>query len=192
MKRILILGFVMSSMLAKSQEASVEKSMYGVQLGLGTLSFQNESKLYRKIALRTEIGFEWSGTTLESNNPAVKDKTAYIIAPYINLEPKWYYGLDRRARLGKNIKRNSGNYFSLKTSFLSARTPIINPDNVKIVSALYVVPEFGIRRSFSKHFNYEFSGGYGFQYNIFSNSKGCDCKHGEEYFDIRARIGYDF
>lgn len=83
MKRILILGFVMSSMLAKSQEASVEKSMYGVQLGLGTLSFQNEAKLYRKIALQTEIGFELGSTTIESNNQAVKDKTYHIVAPYI-------------------------------------------------------------------------------------------------------------
>jgi hypothetical protein len=190
MKRILILGFVLSTLIAKAQETSVEKSIYGVQLGLVNLSFQNETKLDRKIALRTEVGVELISTTVKSYNPDLKDKTYSIIAPYISLEPRWYYGLDRRARLGRNIKYNSSNYLSLKTAFISNRTPITNLDNVKIVSALYAIPEFGIRRSFAKHFNYEFSGGVGYHYNIFGD--GCNCEHNNIIYDIRARIGYDF
>jgi hypothetical protein len=192
MKRILILGFVLNSMMARSQDASVEKSMYGLQLGLVEFHFMNETKLERKIALRTEIGFNLVSTTVKSNDASVKDKTSYITAPDLSLEPRWYFGLDRRARLNRNIKNNSSNYLSLKTTFTSARTPITNPDNVKIVSALFVVPEFGIRRNFAKHFNYEFSGGMGYQYNTFNNSTGCNCNHNNVYYDIRARIGYDF
>lgn len=192
MKRILILGFVMCGMIAKSQETSVEKNIYGVQLGLFDLSFQNETKLHRTIALRTEIGLNLLFATTESIDPAVKDKTSTLTVPYLSLEPKWYFGLDRRARLGRNIKNNSSNYLSLKTSFISTDTPLTNPDNKKIVPAILAIPEFGIRRNFSKHFNYEFSGGVGYQYNIFSKNRGCNCDHNYIYYDIRARIGYDF
>lgn len=192
MKKILILGFAMSSMIAQSQEVSVEKSINGVQLGLFDLSFQNETKLQRTIALRTEIGLNLLFATTESNDPAVEDKTSTLTVPYISLEPKWYFGLDRRARLGRNIKNNSSNYLSLKTSFISASTPITNPDNKKIVPAILAIPEFGIRRNFSKHFNYEFSGGLGYQYNIFSKGERCSCDHSTTYIDLRARIGYDF
>lgn len=192
MKRILVLVSVLSTMIAKSQDVSVEKSIYGLQLGLVNLNFLNESKLNRKIALRTEIGFELGFVTKKSNDPSIKDKTSTAVIPDITLEPRWYFGLDRRARLNKNTKNNSSNYLSLKTSFMSGTTPIINADNVKIVSSLYAIPEFGIRRNFSKHFNYEFSGGVGYRYNIFSDSKGCDCEHNNTYLDINARIGYDF
>ena len=44
----------------------------------------------------------------------------------------------------------------------------------------------------SKHFNYEFSAGVGYQYNIFSSSNGCNCDHNLTIVDVQARIGYDF
>jgi hypothetical protein len=195
MKNLFVLGFVLLSFIAKAQEAdkvSVEKNLYGVHLGLLSSGFQYETRLDRKITLMSEVGLTIGMSTKESNNTEIKDQTTTIFAPYVTLEPRWYYGLDRRSKLGRNTKHNSSNYISLNSSFISAKTPVIKNGDFDIVSAIMIIPKYGIRRSFSKNFYYEFSGGYGYQYNIFSETSGCDCDHSSDYIDIQARIGYNF
>jgi hypothetical protein len=195
MKKIIVLGFVLISFLAKAQEVekvSVEKSLFGAQLGLLSTGFYYEAQLQRKISLRTEIGFSLVLSSKDYADPAIKDETATLIVPYVTLEPRWYYGLDRRKRLGKNIYNNSSNYVSLANTYYSNNTPIINNGNFDVVSAITVIPKYGIRRAFAKHFNYEFSAGFGYQYNIFSAASGCNCDHSITEIDIQARIGYDF
>ena len=195
MKKIIVLGFVLFSFIAKAQEVekvSVEKNLNGVQLGLLNTSFQYETQLDRKITLLTEIGLMFGYSTREFNNAAIKDQTTTIVAPYVTLEPRWYYGLDRRAKLGRNTKHNSSNYVGLTTSYASAKTPLIKNGNFDIVSAVYIIPRFGIRRVFAKNFNYEFSSGVGYQYNVFSKNEGCDCDHNNTTIDVQARIGYNF
>lgn len=193
MKNFTILGFVLLSFMAKAQEeASVEKNLYGIQLGIINTSFYYETKLDRKIALRTEAGLELISSYREYDDSTIEDETTTQISPYLTLEPRWYYGLDRRKRLEKNIKNNSSNYISLSTSYVFNDAPLIKNGDIDIVSALYIIPKFGIRRVFAKHFNYEFSGGVGYKYNVFSKTKGCDCEHSNTAIDVQIRIGYDF
>ena len=47
------------TLIAKSQNASVEKSTFGVQTGVLGIWAYNEAKLSNAIALRTEIGFDF-------------------------------------------------------------------------------------------------------------------------------------
>lgn len=198
MKNFIVLGFVLISFIAKAQDTqevqnvSVEKNLFGVQLGLISTTFYYETQMQRKITLRTEIGLTLISSTKDYEDPAIEDETATLIAPYITLEPRWYYGLDRRKRLEKKIYNNSSNYVSLATSYLSTKTPITNNADFDVVSAITIIPKYGIRRAFAKHFNYEFSAGVGYQYNIFSEASGCDCDHNNTTVDIQARIGYDF
>ncbi|MGA9638520.1 hypothetical protein [Flavobacterium sp.] len=192
MRRCLFLGFVSLSFLATAQEVSVEKELFGVQLGWINTSFQYEAKLDRKITLLSEIGFLLGTSTKEFNDSSIKDQTTTVVAPYITLEPRWYYSLDRRSKLNKKTYNNSSNYLGLTTSYVSTKTPIIKNGNFDIVSAVYIIPRYGIRRAFAKHFNYEFSGGVGYQYNIFSKAEGCSCDHNNTTIDIQARIGYNF
>jgi len=193
MKNYLALGLVLISFLAKAQEeASVEKNLYGAQLGLPSTGFYYETQLQRKITLRTEIGLAFAFSTKDYADPAIEDQTSTLVVPYLTLEPRWYYGLDRRKRHGKKTYNNSSNYVSLATSYISAKTPIINNGDFDVVSAITIIPKYGIRRAFAKHFNYEFSAGVGYQYNIFSSSNGCNCDHNLTIVDVQARIGYDF
>jgi hypothetical protein len=195
MKKIIVLGFVIISFIAKAQEAekvSVEKNLLGVQLGLLNTSFQYETQLDRKTTLLTEIGLMLGYSTREFNDPAIKDQTTTVVAPYLTLEPRWYYGLDRRAKFGRNIKHNSSNYVGLTTSYISSKTPLVKNGNFDIVSSVYIIPRYGIKRAFAKNFNYEFSGGVGYQYNVFSKTNGCDCEHNNTTIDVQARIGYNF
>jgi hypothetical protein len=193
MKKYIVLGFVLISFFAKAQEAekvSVEKNLYGVQLGLVSTSFYYETKLDRKTTLRTEAGLELGLATRDYVDPAIEDETSTLISPYLTLEPRWYYGLDRRTRLKKNTSNNNSNYISLRTTYMFSNTPLMKNNNFDVNPALLVIPKFGIRRVFAKHFNYEFSGGVGYQYNVFSN--GCNCDHSETGVDLQIRIGYDF
>ena len=199
MKQFTILSILLSVITVQGlqaqdtiQQASVANRLLGVQLGLINLSFQYETKLQRKLTLHTEVGLVMGTSTKEYNNPNIKDEETKLLVPYFSLEPRWYYGLDRRVRKGKNIKNNSSNYFSIQTTYTSYRTPIINTGNFKVVSAFNIMPRFGIRRSFAKRFNYEFSGGYGYQYNIFNEAEGCNCSHYDTTTNIDARIGYNF
>ena len=147
MKNFIVLGFVLVSFIAKAQEAekvSVEKNLYGAQLGLLSTSFYYETQLQRKITLRTEIGLVLAFSTNDYADPAIKDETTTLIVPYLTLEPRWYYGLDRRKRLGKKTYNNSSNYVSLATSYLSTKTPITNNADFDVVSAITIIPKYGI------------------------------------------------
>jgi hypothetical protein len=195
MKNFIILGFVLVSFVAKAQESekvSVEKKLYGAYFGLLSSGFQYETRLDRKLTLMSELGLILGMSTREFDNPEIKDQTTTIFAPYISVESRCYYGLDRRNRLGRNIKNNSSNYFSLFTSYFSTKTPVIKNGDFDITPAIFLVPKYGIRRSFAKNFNYEFSGGYGLQYNIFSKSSVYNCSHFTTTLDLQARIGYNF
>jgi hypothetical protein len=195
MKNFTILGFILISLLAKAQEVekvSVEKNLYGAQLGILNTSFYYETKLDRKIALRTEAGLAVGFSTKDYTDPAIKDENATLIVPYLTLEPRWYYGLDRRKRLEKKTYKKNSNYVSLATSYISSKTPVANNGDFDVASAITIIPKYGIRRAFAKHFNYEFLAGVGYQYNIFSSSNGCSCDHNQTIIDAQARIGYDF
>ena len=195
MKSFIFLGFVLLSFLVKAQEeekVSVNKNLYGVQLGIVNSSFYYETKLDRKIALRGEAGLELLSSTIDYVDPAMKDETTSFISPYLSLEPRWYYGIDRRARLKKNIKNNSSNYVSLRTSYFFTDASLTNTGNFDIDPSFWIVPKFGIRRVFAKHFNYEVSGGMGYQYSFFSDKKYVNGQHSDIALDFQIRIGYDF
>jgi hypothetical protein len=194
MKRILVLVLIITVFGVKAQDTiqkpSVAKSLNSVQLGLLNLSFNNESRLARKIVLHSELGVELGFISKKYNDPAIKDESATIVFPYISLEPRWYYSLDRRHKLGRNIGGNSANYIGLQTAYWSGKMLLVNTGNFDLVSSLRIVPKYGMRRSFGKHFNYEFSGGVGYKYNLASDN--CACKKSETDYDIQARIGYNF
>lgn len=193
MKKSFVLAFVLMSFMVKAQEeVSVEKKLLGIQLGYINTSFQYETKLDRKITLLSEVGITLATSKKDYVDPNIKDERVSVIAPYLNLEPRWYYGLDRREKFGRNTKHNSSNYVAFSTSYVSNKTPIVHSGNFDIVSALYVIPKYGIRRAFAKNFNYEFSAGLGYQYNIFSVNEGCNCDHADTVIDIQAKIGYNF
>ena len=143
MKKILLtLIFCGLTLVAKSQNASVEKSTYGIQTGFLGIWLHNESKLSEQIALRSELGLD-SGIF----GGSYYDSVGFLLTPVIALEPRWYYNLDKRTSKSKNIAGNSGNFISLKTSFTPDWFVISNVDNLAILSNISIIPTWGIRRN---------------------------------------------
>lgn len=187
MKKItLTLIFCGLTLIAKSQTASVENSTFGVQTGFLGIWAQNETKLSNQIALRSELGFDsgiWGGSFY--------DKTGYVLAPVITLEPRWYYNLNKRVKKDKKIDGNSGNFISLKTSYHPDWFVISNYDNISIVSDISIIPTWGIRRNIGSHFTYETGIGIGYVH-YFAKAAGYLEDKGEVMLNLHIRLGYRF
>lgn len=147
-------------------DASVEKSVYGIQIGPIGVWAHNELKLSNQLALRSEIGL----AGVNSAN----------IEPLIALEPRWYYNINKRANKNKGIDGNSGNYISFRTSYRFFNTSKIDK------TYLLITPTWGIRRNIGNHFNYEagIGGGIGVR-----NDNGRKIDY-TSYYNLK--IGYRF
>lgn len=183
-KTLFILSLFLLFQTAKAQDSSVEKSVFGAQVGFLGIWAHNEARLFNQIALRTELGFDsgiWGGSFY--------DKTGYVFTPVITAEPRWYYNLNNRKAKSKRIDGNSGNFLSLKTSYHPDWFVISNYENISIVSDLSIVPTWGIRRNIGKHINYEAGIGLGYR-RIFAKSAGYLKDEDDLAVNLHLRIGY--
>lgn len=159
MKKIVLFLIVGFSLNANAQEASVEKSIFGIQTGFGVhvgIWFNNESKLSNSIALRSEIGLEKDFTIGDHY-----DGAGFILQPVLTLEPRYYYNLEKRNLKGKKTNNNSGNYISIKTSYHTDWFVVNLADNVTKTADLAIVPTWGLKRSIGNHFTYDTALGFG-------------------------------
>lgn len=124
----------------------------------------------------------------------------YILTTSIALEGRYYYNFDRRLGKGKNTKNNSGNYIALKGDYvpdwLTAKT-----DDVTINPQGTITINYGLKRSFSQNFFYEFYTGLGlalyqetYAIHDFENHTTSEGKRTNNGFalDLGFRVGYNF
>jgi len=161
---------------AQSQnKISVEKSIYGIQIGTLGFWFYNESKLTNTIALRSEIGLD-----------AAAINYFFALAPTINAEPRFYYNLKKRSKKGKSIFRNSANFLALEFFYVPDLFVISNRRNVSVTNSLSIIPKWGIKRTIGKHFTYELGLGIGYYIDL------DDSRFNDTTADLHLRIGYTF
>ncbi|MGY0392909.1 hypothetical protein ACW5R3_10175 [Bizionia sp. KMM 8389] len=184
-KRLLTLALCAVTLVAKSQDATVEKSIFGIQTGFLGLWAYNELGLSNSIALRSEIGID-VGLTFNSN---YHNKTIVMTAPVITLEPRWYYNLKKRERKSRRTDGNTGNYIAIKTSYHPDLLISVNYDNVKLVSDLTIIPTWGIRRTIGQHFNYETGIGIGY-IHAFNKDNQPLIDDPDVAVNVHLRIGY--
>lgn len=185
MKRI-VLTFTLCllALLTKAQDASVEKSVFGVQIGILGAWLHHEAKLTNRISLRSELGFD-TGLTIRSNS------TDIILGTAISLEPRWYYNISKRKSKSKRIDGNSGNFISIKTQYHPDIIIASSNDNINLISDITIVPTWGIRRNIGKHFNYE--AGFGIGYIHYFKEKNVRIiDEADVAVNLHARIGYRF
>ena len=187
MKKYLLIIFVVGCALnLNAQDATVEKSIFGIQTGFLGVWVHNESRLSNAIALRSELGLDAgiSGGDLYEN-------TSTFFASVITLEPRWYYNLEKRKAKSRRIDGNSGNFISIKTSYHPDWITINLPDNVIFLSDVSIVPTWGIRRHIGKHFNYETAIGVGY-IHVFEKDNVTVLNEPDVAVNLHLRIGYRF
>lgn len=81
----------------------------------------------------------------------------YIIAPFVDLQQKWFYNINRRVAKGKTVENNSGNFISAR---IISRGPSI-ADNVFRTSDYdwAIGPTWGIQRKYGEKFHLLFDVG---------------------------------
>ncbi|WP_299100629.1 hypothetical protein [uncultured Winogradskyella sp.] len=160
MKTYLILFlFSVSILNVTAQDASVEKSTFGIQTGILGIWAHNESKLTNTIALRSELGFDVGAF---SERLGEDPEFLFILIPAITVEPRWYYNLNKRESKSLRTDGNSGNFISIKTTYHVDKVIGSVPNHLNYISDITIVPTWGIRRNIGKHFNYETGIGIGF------------------------------
>jgi hypothetical protein len=187
MKHVLLtLLLVGTAFMSKAQEASVEKSTSGIQTGVLGLWLHNEERLSNQFALRTELGFD-----NEFFEGRYGDGIGFVLALVLTLEPRWYYNLNSRSLKSKRISGNSGNFFSLKSSYHPDWFVISNDENISVLNQLTIIPTWGLRRNVGEHFTYETGVGFGYRY-IFAKSAGYPGNQTEKALNLHLRLGYRF
>ncbi|MHA7843519.1 MAG: hypothetical protein ACX93I_09385 [Winogradskyella sp.] len=184
---VFALTLIFSLFRISAQDASVEKSTFGIQTGFLGVWAHNESKLSNSIALKSEFGLDaaiFSENFIGSRN--------LIMVPALTLEPRWYYNLNKRVTKKRRIDGNSGNFISIKTTYHPDLVLGSLPANTVFISDITIIPTWGIRRNVGKHFTYETGIGIGY-YHLFKKDNVFlfEDENGVAV-NLHLRIGYRF
>lgn len=180
---------VTSSIFAQQQDEtpiSVEKSVFGIQTGFFGIWVNNEARLTDNIALRSEIGFDAA-----VYGGGLYGEPKFGMIPIIAMEPRYYYNLARRVRKNKNISNNSGNFLTVKLIYAPDWFVISNDDKIRSLNQFAIVPKYGLRRVYGKHFSFELGLGVGIVSYSGKNSKYYKTD-AETFVDLHLRVGYNF
>ena len=194
MKKSIIIAVLLLSVKAIGQEASVEKSMFGTQIGLIGAWVYNETKLTDQFVLRSEIGLMgYNVETVKSiDENTISLEKQNIAIPEFIISPRWYYNLKKRASQGKRIDGNSANFLAINVNYVSSLFTLPKLNNgEKVIDRIMVVPQLGIRRGIGKRFYFEAGIGAGYALLVGRNSKRVEDKE-DFVISARLRLGYRF
>ncbi|MEH6762825.1 MAG: hypothetical protein V7687_16800 [Maribacter arcticus] len=92
----------------------------------------------------------------------------YIIAPFIDLQQKWFYNINKRVEKSKTIDHNSGNFISAR--IISKGNSIAENINRTSDFDFAVGPTWGIQRKYGENFHLLFDLGPQFYFDTKGNS----------------------
>ncbi|RWW99572.1 hypothetical protein [Flavobacterium cerinum] len=177
-------------MNAQETTASVEKSLFNIQTGVGIWA-SHEGRLANQWALRTEVGLDMWSYEIHRYNSLAERETGIFFAPSISVEPRWYYNLQKRADNGRHTSNNSANFLTVAVKYSPDWFKTSGPDDISLPNQISFVPKWGIRRAIAKSsFNYELGAGLGPIWYL-SGKNGLN-DSADIMFDIHLRIGYTF
>lgn len=106
------------------------------------------------ISMNAGIGY--SGAYPKLTRSDLQSGFLYAITPFVNIQYRFFYNLNERAREGKLTDNNSGNFISLR---FKVRGPSIDDNFIRKTSYDFAIsPTWGIQRSYG-NFNLLFSVG---------------------------------
>ncbi len=173
---------IFSIQINSAQRISVEKSIYGIQIGVSGIWISNESQLTDKISFRSEIGFEKGVFTKN-----ITSVNGAGFTPVIMIEPRFYYNLNKRIENRKKTSNNSGNFIGFNIRYNHDWFYKSYYERLATISSISFIPKWGIKRPIGNHFTFEAGIGVGGYFII------------EDYeidnniaLDLHLRFGYLF
>ncbi|GEM51156.1 hypothetical protein HX001_13180 [Empedobacter brevis] len=194
MKKILLTFLVSTSLFAQEKTTNLFNVNASV-IGIGVQFEKSLGEKYTGVASLDYIGgfmysySDYSGSDFD-----------YVLTTRFALEGRYYYNFDRRIEKGKNTTNNSANYIAFKTVLIPDWFTT-SSDNLKINPQGALTLNYGLKRSFSKKFFYEFYTGLGISLyeedRIYYDENAMDyrIKNSSKSgiaLDLGFRVGYNF
>lgn len=156
----------MLSCIVNAQNASVEKSIFGIQIGGVGIWGHNEFRFSDQISIRTELGVYTE----------IQQGVGYYSAPELSISPRWYYNFNKRNQNKLDVSANSANFISLKTNFRSNVFEFSDYTGDSAQNSISMSAKWGVKRNLSKKFNFELGVGPGIRFYT-GNSLNDDGSH---------------
>lgn len=187
----------------------VDKSISGIQTGVLGIWWHNESKIAKKWAFRTEIGYEAPAFERVQYRSEATGKYNYfypVFQPVVSIEPRLYYNSRKRQGNSNNTFHNSGNYVSFPIKYypkILAYSPKGNTSERLVFGpnepngGVFLIPTWGIRRNISYRWNFELGAGFGVDLiEVFDlgtrTFKEIERVGPDFIYNIHLRIGYKY
>lgn len=126
---------------------------------------------------RTGTGVDWANSDF-----------LWMAAPVIEIEPRWYYGLDRRERHGRSTDKNAGSFLSLGVQNIFPG--YISDSNMRIIGSTTFAPAWGLRRVWAEHWMFEFA--TGLRFGVTHEGDWWGGERTIDHLDVNVRFGYAF
>lgn len=136
----------------QGQEGLEDK--FNIRVGLigGWVSY--DKPLGGSFLLNSEIGYV--GGIIGGN---------FLFTSILEIEPRYYYNVDKRIQKGKSIKNNSASYLAMHFSYLPDFLTSTKYASTNIEKSFNIIPTYGLRRNISGGLNFDFEIGLGYQVN---------------------------
>ncbi len=167
MKRILLtllLGFLITATFAQNNNNVATEKVWRVNFLNPGVELEIPTGTYSSFSAGTGIGYGGGYPDLTYKESGV----IYIISPFLDLQEKWFYNLNKRSRKNRTIANNSGNFVSLR---LITRGNSIAENVTRTSDFDFAIgPTWGIQRKIGKNFHLLFD--IGFQYYFDTKGNG--------------------
>lgn len=153
-KTILVIALLFCTLSIKAQQAGPKVKRSLLSAYILPLKIAYEQGIGDKYT--TEISAGLTGfTEIRENN------VAFVVAPVIRGDFKYFYNLEKRWEKGKNVDLNSGNFWGFATRYTFQ--PIGDKNNYREIEggALFIAPMWGIQRNYPSHLSIGLNLGYG-------------------------------
>ncbi|MDD3738172.1 MAG: hypothetical protein PHP31_02620 [Lentimicrobiaceae bacterium] len=151
--RIVLTSFLLI-LLSRNISAQSTESYNTFRISPLGLSYAYEMKMKQKSTLIYELG---ASIGYLKNN-----EVNFHVTPYVNIEPRYYYNIDKRNLKNKKTMLNSANYIS--TSFIATYSQMSKDDKSLNIG---ILPKWGLRRPISNVFFYGADVGGLFYYDFY-------------------------
>lgn len=140
---IIIFFFVSQVSTAQVTEVRIEKVWRINFINPGT---ELEIPTGKSSTFSAELGVGYGGSYPELSSSG--NGWRYLISPFLDLQHKWFYNLEKRMQKERNIQNNSGNFLSIR---LLSRGKHIKSNFTRTSNLDFAFgPTWGIQRSFGK------------------------------------------
>lgn len=151
---IFIISFLFTSLtFSQNLETYKTEKVWRVNFLNPSVELELPTGNYSTFSTGLGVGYGGSYPDLTYGSPGF----IYIIAPFLDLQQKWFYNINKRIRKDKNVQNNSGNFISAR---LITRGPSI-AENVTRTSDFDFAfgPTWGIQRKYGERFHLLFDVG---------------------------------